>query len=94
LSLNPYRSLPDHRFWRKAIANVPSFATDLMVEAPFLIAPTGDFSRASMSDEFDVFVFTFGLTETSRSTRGGKPWLPPRSFARRRSTRSEAHEER
>ena len=32
---NPYRSLPDHRFWRKAIANVPAFAVDPLVDAPF-----------------------------------------------------------
>ena len=39
MSLNPYRSLPDHRFWRKAIANVPSFAIDPLIDAPFRIAP-------------------------------------------------------
>jgi hypothetical protein len=38
VSLNPYRSLPDHRFWRKAIANVPSFAIDPLIAAPFRIA--------------------------------------------------------
>jgi hypothetical protein len=37
--LNPYRSLPDHRFWRKAIANVPSFAIDTLIDAPFRITP-------------------------------------------------------
>jgi hypothetical protein len=39
VSLNPYRSLPDHRFWRKAIANVPSFAIDPLIDAPFRITP-------------------------------------------------------
>jgi hypothetical protein len=41
VSLNPYRSLPDHRFWRKAIANVPSFAIDPLIAAPFRIASFG-----------------------------------------------------
>jgi hypothetical protein len=39
-SLNPYRALPDHRFWRKSITNVPPFALDPMTEVPFKIAPT------------------------------------------------------
>jgi hypothetical protein len=39
-SLNPYRALPEHRFWRKAIANVPPFAIDPMTEVPFKIRPT------------------------------------------------------
>jgi len=38
-SLNPYRSLPDHRFWRKSISNVPPFAIDPMISVPFKIAP-------------------------------------------------------
>jgi len=39
MSLNPYRSLPDHRFWRKAIANVPPFAIDPLTSVPFRITP-------------------------------------------------------
>jgi GSCFA family len=39
-SLNPYRSLPDHRFWRKSIATIPPFAIDPMTEVPFKIKPT------------------------------------------------------
>jgi hypothetical protein len=39
-SENPYRALPDHRFWRKAISNVPPFAIDPLTDVPFVIAPT------------------------------------------------------
>jgi PAS domain-containing protein len=35
---NPYSSLPDHRFWRKAVASLPPFAIDPMMEAPFKIS--------------------------------------------------------
>ena len=35
---NPYASLPDHRFWRKAVASVPPFALDPIVATPFKIA--------------------------------------------------------
>jgi len=35
---NPYASLPDHRFWRKAVAAVPPFALDPIVKTPFKIA--------------------------------------------------------
>jgi len=37
---NPYASLPDHRFWRKAVAGLPPFALDPIVETPFKIAKT------------------------------------------------------
>jgi GSCFA family len=36
---NPYSSLPDHRFWRKAVASLPPFAIDPMMEPPFKISP-------------------------------------------------------
>ena len=36
-SLNPYRSLPDYRFWRKAIANVPPFAVEPVIDVPVLV---------------------------------------------------------
>ncbi|HYA79823.1 MAG TPA: GSCFA domain-containing protein [Methylocystis sp.] len=35
---NPYASLPDHRFWRKAVAALPPFALDPIVETPFQIS--------------------------------------------------------
>ncbi len=35
---NPYSSLPDHRFWRKAVTAVPPFALDPVVTTPFRIA--------------------------------------------------------
>jgi hypothetical protein len=35
---NPYASLPDHRFWRKAVTALPPFALDPIVETPFKIA--------------------------------------------------------
>ncbi|HMK89625.1 MAG TPA: GSCFA domain-containing protein [Methylocystis sp.] len=35
---NPYSSLPDHRFWRKAVAGLPPFALDPIVETPFKIS--------------------------------------------------------
>ncbi|MCC0005439.1 MAG: GSCFA domain-containing protein [Methylobacteriaceae bacterium] len=34
---NPYSSLPDHRFWRKAITSVPPFAIDPVIRSPFRI---------------------------------------------------------
>lgn len=40
LSSNPYSDLPDHRFWRKAVAGLPPFAIDPIVDLPFRIAPT------------------------------------------------------
>ena len=36
---NPYSSLPDHRFWRKAVTGTPPFAIDPVLETPFRIAP-------------------------------------------------------
>jgi len=36
---NPYSSLPDHRFWRKAVAQLPPFAIDPLVATPFKIRP-------------------------------------------------------
>lgn len=36
---NPYSSLPDHRFWRKAVASLPPFAIDPLVKTPFKIRP-------------------------------------------------------
>lgn len=35
---NPYSSLPDHRFWRKAVTGLPPFAIDPLLRAPFKIA--------------------------------------------------------
>ena len=35
---NPYASLPDHRFWRKAVTALPPFALDPIVETPFKIS--------------------------------------------------------
>ncbi len=40
LSSNPYSDLPDHRFWRKAVAGLPPFAIDPIVDLPFRISPT------------------------------------------------------
>jgi len=37
---NPYSTLPDHRFWRKAVTALPPFALDPIVETPFKIAAT------------------------------------------------------
>jgi hypothetical protein len=34
---NPYSSLPDHRFWRKAVTSLPPFAIVPVLEAPFII---------------------------------------------------------
>jgi hypothetical protein len=39
LADNPYSSLPDHRFWRKAVASLPPFALDPIVGATFRITP-------------------------------------------------------
>jgi PAS domain-containing protein len=35
---NPYSSLPDHRFWRKAVTSLPPFAIKPVLDAPFKIA--------------------------------------------------------
>jgi hypothetical protein len=35
---NPYSSLPDHRFWRKAVTGLPPFAIDPLMSTPFKIA--------------------------------------------------------
>jgi hypothetical protein len=39
LADNPYSSLPDHRFWRKAVASLPPFALDPIIATPFKISP-------------------------------------------------------
>ncbi len=36
---NPYSSLPDHRFWRKAVTSLPPFAIDPVIRTPFKISP-------------------------------------------------------
>ena len=43
---NPHASLPDHRFWRKAVASPPPFALDPIVETPFKIAKTDKVATA------------------------------------------------
>jgi len=35
---NPYSTLPDHRFWRKAVTGMPPFALDPLVRTPFRIS--------------------------------------------------------
>ena len=35
---NPYSSLHDHRFWRKAVTSLPPFAIDPLLQTPFKIA--------------------------------------------------------
>jgi hypothetical protein len=37
---NPYSSLPDHRFWRKAVTALPPFAIKPAMNAPFKISRT------------------------------------------------------
>lgn len=37
---NPYSSLPDHRFWRKAVTSLPPFAIDPVISTPFRIKPS------------------------------------------------------
>lgn len=39
---NPYSLLPDHRFWRKAVASVPSFAIDPVVCEPAFVVSAQD----------------------------------------------------
>ena len=39
MSGNPYQNLPDHAFWRRAVAQVAPGAVDPAVQAPFTIAP-------------------------------------------------------
>lgn len=39
MASTPYANLPDHRFWRKAVAGVPPFAVDPIVDLPFRIHP-------------------------------------------------------
>ena len=38
-SANPYRDLPDHAFWRRAVAAISPADVDPVIEAPFAIAP-------------------------------------------------------
>ncbi len=46
MASNPYSDLPDHRFWRKAVAGVPPFAIDPVVDLPFRVAPTDKVATA------------------------------------------------
>ena len=39
MAATPYADLPDHRFWRKAVAGVPPFAVDPIIDLPFQIHP-------------------------------------------------------
>ena len=39
MSRNPYRNLPDHQFWRRAVAGVERFRLDPVVATRFRIAP-------------------------------------------------------
>jgi hypothetical protein len=83
VSLNPYRSLPDHRFWRKAIANVPSFAIDPLIDAPFRIAPQDkvatagscfaqNIARALQTSGFCYFVPESGPADLSDQERAAR----------------------
>jgi GSCFA family len=81
--LNPYRSLPDHRFWRKAIANVPAFAIDPLIEAPFRITPQNkvatagscfaqNIARALQTSGFSYFVPESGPADLPDETRAAR----------------------
>jgi hypothetical protein len=37
VATNPYSSLPDHRFWRKAVTSLPPFAIKPVLDSPFRI---------------------------------------------------------
>lgn len=39
MASTPYADLPDHRYWRKAVAGVPPFAVDPIIDLPFRISP-------------------------------------------------------
>jgi hypothetical protein len=43
---NPYASLPDHRFWRRAVARVEPFLLDPVLETGFRIAPADKVATA------------------------------------------------
>ena len=40
MTTHPYACLPDHAFWRRAVARVPPSQVDPVLKAPFAIAPT------------------------------------------------------
>ena len=46
MASNPYSDLADHRFWRKAVASVPPFAIDPIIDLPFTIAATDKVATA------------------------------------------------
>ena len=43
---NPYTALPDHAFWRRAVARVPLESFDPVVDAPFVIGPSDRIATA------------------------------------------------
>jgi hypothetical protein len=45
---NPYSSLPDHRFWRKAVTSLPPFALDPIIRTPFKISPQDKVARRQL----------------------------------------------
>lgn len=42
----PYSNLPDYAFWHKAVAGVPPFAVDPLIDVPFRIAETDAIATA------------------------------------------------
>ena len=69
---NPYSSLPDHRFWRKAVASLPPFAIDPLVGAPFKIArhdrvaTAGSCFAQEIAHRLQTSGYTYYLAEAAR----------------------------
>ena len=70
LSSNPYSDLPDHRFWRKAVAGLPPFAIDPIVDLPFRIAPTDTKPTAAVQRWCEVVMGQGRPIQRSFNSRG------------------------
>jgi hypothetical protein len=71
MSGHPYQALPDHAFWRRAVANLPAGAVDPALPAPWRLAATDRVATAGscfaqhIGDMLSRIGFNFLVTETA-----------------------------
>ncbi len=69
---NPYSAKPDTAFWRKAVAGVPAFALDPMIDSPFSISETDEVATAG-----SCFAQNIARSLRARGLRYYVPESPP-----------------
>lgn len=74
--MNPYSSLPDHAFWRRAVATLPTEGVDPVVDSAFRIAATDAVATAGscfaqhIARTLTKVGFHYLVTETGPRTAG------------------------